>query len=242
MRSAVYQYLTEFEPFVIFSSDHIWALIISFLMVICLPIYSKKYLTEKQQNMLGIILGFAIMSNYIIWVSLELIAGTFEIKQHLPFHLCRFANLTIPLVMLNRNYRLYEVLYFWGFSGVLQAAISPDAPATFPHFYFIRFWIGHSGLMLALVYATVVYGMRPTWKSFWRSFAALNLFFLIAIPVNLILDANYFWICGKPPVPTLLDYMGPWPWYILVGEFVALGHFVLAYSPFCFMKKRIITQ
>ena len=242
MRSEVYQYLTEFEPFVIFSSDHIWALIISFLIVIYLPIYSKKYLTEKQQNMLGIILGFAIMSNYIIWVSLELIAGTFEIKQHLPFHLCRFANLTIPLVMLNRNYRLYEVLYFWVFSSVLQAAISPDTPAIFPHFYFIRFWIGHSGLMLALVYATVVYGMRPTWKSFWRSFAALNLFFLIAIPVNLILDANYFWICGKPPVPTLLDYMGPWPWYILVGEFVALGHFVLAYVPFCFMKKRIITQ
>ena len=113
MRSAVYQYLTEFEPFVIFSSDHFWALIISFLIVIYLPIYSKKYLTEKQQNMLGIILGFAVMSNYIIWVSLELIAGTFEIKQHLPFHLCRFANLTIPLVMLNRNYRLYEVLYFF---------------------------------------------------------------------------------------------------------------------------------
>jgi len=238
MRSEVRQYLTEFEPFVIFSAHHVWALIVSLIILIFLPLASKKYLNGKQQHLLGVILGFMVASSYLTWISLELIAGSFEIKQHLPFHLCRFANLTIPLVMLNKDYRFYEVLYFWGFSGVLQAAFSPDAPSTFPHFYFIRFWIEHSGLMLALIYATVVHEMRPTRKSLWRSFIALNLFFLFSIPVNFLLDANYFWICGKPDVPTLLDYLGPWPWYIISGEFVAMGHFVLAYAPFYFMKRR----
>jgi len=67
---------------------------------------------------------------------------------------------------------------------------------------------------------------------------------VIAAIVNLLLDANYFWICGKPVnhigerIPTLLDYMGPWPWYILTGEVVALAHFLLAYSPFYIIKRK----
>jgi uncharacterized membrane protein YwaF len=56
--------------------------------------------------------------------------------------------------------------------------------------------------------------------------------------VNTALDSNYFWIRGKPPVPSLLDYMGPWPWYIMWSEFLALGHFIIAYSPFYFLNKR----
>ena len=62
-------------------------------------------------------------------------------------------------------------------------------------------------------------------------------FLVIALFANLILDANYFWIMGKPPAGSLLDYMGPWPWYILTGEFVALGHFILAYLLYLLINK-----
>ena len=97
---------------------------------------------------------------------------------------------------------------------------------------------------MALVYATVVYEIRPSFKSLIKSFIALNVFLGVAAIVNVLLDANYFWICGKPVnqigerIPTLLDYMGSWPWYIITGEFVALAHFLLAYSPFYFINKR----
>lgn len=50
--------------------------------------------------------------------------------------------------------------------------------------------------------------------------------------MNLILDANYFWILGKPPTPSLLDYFGPWPWYIVTAAFFALAHFYTVYVPF----------
>ena len=104
--------------------------------------------------------------------------------------------------------------------------------------------MGHQGLILALVYATVVYKIRPTIKSLIKSFIALNIFLVFAAIVNMLIDSNYFWIYGKPVnhvgerIPTLLDYLGPWPWYILTAEFVALAHFLLAYSPFYFMNKR----
>ena len=85
--------------------------------------------------------------------------------------------------------------------------------------------------------------MRPTIHSLWKSFVALNIFLILAVIANLIMDANYFWICGKPTtpmgehVPSILDFMGPWPWYILSAEFVAIFHFFLAYSPFYFLNK-----
>ena len=67
----------------------------------------------------------------------------------------------------------------------------------------------------------------------------LNLFLFITTAINLMLDSNYFWICGKPETASLLDIMGPWPWYILTGELVALLHFFIAYAPFWYRRKRL---
>jgi hypothetical integral membrane protein (TIGR02206 family) len=121
---------------------------------------------------------------------------------------------------------------------MLQGAITPDVTHGFPHFHYFRFFIGHNGMVLVLIYAIVVFDLRPTLKGLWDSFLALNAFLVFAAIVNLILDSNYFWICGKPPTASLLDYLGPWPWYILMAEFIALLHYLVAYAPFYFFNKR----
>ncbi len=244
MRESVYSYLTTIEPFDMFGIEHIAAIFCSLFFIITVPIFAQKNLDVKSQYQLGKIIGWIVFFNYITWVGLELFTGTFDQEIHLPIHLCQFTNLVIPLVMVWRSFLAYEILFFWGFSGLLQVIITPDIAAGFPHFHFFRFWIGHSGVILALVYATLVYEIRPTFKSLIKSFVGFNIFFVIALFVNLILDTNYFWICGKPVdrlgnrIPTLLDFMGPWPWYILTGELVALALFLLVYSPFYFSNKK----
>ena len=201
-------------------------------------IYAKKYLSVSWQNKIGVFIGFLVMSNYLAWVVLELVAGSFDVKLHLPFHLCRFANLTIPIVMIWKPERFFQILYYWGMSGILQGAITPDATHGFPHFHYFRFFLGHNGMILALIYAIVIYDLKPTVMGIWDAFLGINVFLLISIIVNWMLDANYFWISAKPETFSLLDYLGPWPWYILSSEFVALLHFVMAYLPFYFISKR----
>jgi uncharacterized membrane protein YwaF len=60
----------------------------------------------------------------------------------------------------------------------------------------------------------------------------------VAIVVNLSLDANYLFICQKPPTASLLDHLGPWPWYVLGAEVAALANFAVAYTPWLFLDQR----
>ena len=240
MRSAVAEYLNNYNSFELFGLSHWTAILIFIFLLIFLPLYSKSHLSINQQKSLGNILGFLIFINFPIWVLLEFIGGSFDVKLHLPLHLCRFANLLLPFVMLRRNEFLFQILFYWGLSGMFQAIITPDIVQDFPHFHYFRFFIGHHLMIVALMYVIIVYKMKPTIEGLKNSFFGLNLFLVIAFLANILLDANYFWIMEKPPTGSLLDYMGPWPWYILTAEFLALAHFALAYFIFILLKKYLI--
>jgi len=71
---------------------------------------------------------------------------------------------------------------------------------------------------------------------------ALNVFLLVAIVVNLSIDANYLFICQKPSTASLLDHLGPWPWYVLGAEVAALANFALAYTPWLIIDRREVKR
>jgi hypothetical integral membrane protein (TIGR02206 family) len=48
----------------------------------------------------------------------------------------------------------------------------------------------------------------------------------------LISGANYGFLRAKPPQASLLDLLGPWPWYILALDALAVVLFTLLYLPF----------
>ena len=79
--------------------------------------------------------------------------------------------------------------------------------------------------------------MRRSSLAFTVTRYAMVVFFVCVIPVNLAFDANYFWLCGKPSRPTLLDHLGPWPWYLFVVALVGLAHFAIAYLPIHFVNR-----
>jgi hypothetical integral membrane protein (TIGR02206 family) len=239
MRSAVAEYLKTYESFELFGPSHWTAIFLFIFLLIWLPWYGKKHLESKEQDMLCKVLSILIFINYPVWVLLESIGGTFNVKLHLPFHLCRFANLMIPFVLIRRNEFMFQILYFWGLSGMLQGIISPDIIQDFPHFHYFRFFIGHHLLVVAIIYMVVIYDMKPTLLGLKNAFIGMNLFLLLSFIVNILLDANYFWIMEKPPAGSLLDFMGPWPWYIITGEFVALAHFGLFFLIYKFIKPQL---
>jgi hypothetical integral membrane protein (TIGR02206 family) len=136
------------------------------------------------------------------------------------------------MVLVRRTYALYELVYFWGLGGAVQAILTPELHFGFPHPIFLTFFVGHGLVVLGALYATVVLDLRPTHGSIWRTFRATAAWAALVTPLNLALGTNYLFLMRKPERASLIDYFGPWPWYIPVLAVVGLTLFYLYYSPF----------
>ncbi|MFQ3670941.1 MAG: TIGR02206 family membrane protein [Verrucomicrobiia bacterium] len=158
--------------------------------------------------------------------------GYLDLQNALPMHLCDWAFFTAVITLIWRARLAYELTYFWGLAGTMQALLTPDLDFDWPDLRFITFFVSHGGIIAVVLYTTVGLRLRPTWRSFWRAVIASQVYLVVTAAVNLLVDANYGYLCRKPENPSLMDYFGPWPWYILTLEVVAILSYLLYYSPF----------
>lgn len=238
MRKYVSNYLNDFELFHLFGVSHWISIILFFFTAFSLPFFAKKYFSKLAQKRIGFVLVFFVFINFPVWVILEIIAGSFDIKLHLPLHLCRFANLILPFALYNKDGILFQIMFYWGLSAMFQAIFTPDITHDYPHFHYFRYIAAHHLLVISIIYYVVIFDYKPTISGLKKAFLALNIFLIIALFFNIAFEANYFWIMDKPPSRSLLDFMGPWPWYIFIAEFVALLHFYAAYFLYCVLNTR----
>jgi hypothetical integral membrane protein (TIGR02206 family) len=80
--------------------------------------------------------------------------------------------------------------------------------------------------------------MRPTLKSVWKSFIAMQVYMLLMFVLNYFLGSNYFFTNKKPDAETLLDVFGDWPQYVFVVELFVIPYFLLLYLPFYLTRKK----
>lgn len=219
------------QDFRLFGTQHVIVLALLLVLCIVLPWWAKRYLSEGRRLALSRAMAVLISFAALIYPPLQWWLGHFNYRTDLPLDICNLLALVLPFVMWRPSFRVHEILYFLVLGGTLQAIITPHLEDGFPHFIFLKYWIVHAGLVLYVVYATVVFDLRPNRRSVWRAFLALQLYALLVLGFNLLLGSNYVYLLGKPPVASALDFLGPWPWYLLVAEGVALLLFWLAYLP-----------
>jgi hypothetical integral membrane protein (TIGR02206 family) len=85
---------------------------------------------------------------------------------------------------------------------------------------------------VAAVVLTVGFGMRPREGAPWRALLLTNAYAGGFALVNVAFGTNFLYLRHKPGAPTLLDWMGPWPVYILVADVLAAALFWLLDWPF----------
>lgn len=211
------------------------AVIFSFLLFR----YSKKNLNKKEQegvlHSLAIFISLTVVSFHIYKIS----QGDYNYRTDLPLYLCSLLGLIIPVFTYYKRNWMYEILLFWIIAGTTQAIATPDIMVGFPSFEFFRYWIVHLGLVVVILYATLVLNYKPTLKSVLKSILALQVYLLFMVIVNYVLDANYFYLNSKPESASILDYLGEWPLYIIVAQLILVPYFLLIYLPFHLCKKKV---
>ncbi len=160
--------------------------------------------------------------------------GLLSWAYSLPLELCHWVLIACLAALFTGSHLAAEISYFWGLGGTLQAVLTPDLREGFPSWDFIQFFWAHGCILLAIVYLIAARNFRPRTRSVARMMLALNLYLLVAGCLDWIFGWNYGYLCHPPDQPSLLDYLGPWPWYILSMEAVALCLFWLFALPWKF--------
>jgi hypothetical integral membrane protein (TIGR02206 family) len=155
-----------------------------------------------------------------------------DLNLIIPLHLCYFLTLISPWLLKNRNKFFFSISYFWVMAGCSQSLFTPDVSDNFPSVVSVRYWLSHIALLQCFLYAIVVLKMRPHLKDIWKSLLWLDVYVVIVGLLNYPLGTNFLYLRHKPPVPTMMDHLGEFPWFLLTGQIVALALFFLVYSPF----------
>ncbi|MBT8096225.1 MAG: TIGR02206 family membrane protein [Woeseia sp.] len=228
----------EGPAFELFGEGHLVALAIIAAIITWL-IVGWRNPSEVAKRRGRYVLFGAILVVQIVYFSWLFTTGAWDVRENLPLHVCSFSIYGSMYVLATRSYRVYEVIFFFGIVGAAQAVLTPSVGEYgLPHFRAVQTLVAHGLIIIALVYMTVIEGFRPTFASVWKSLLALNLLMVPVTGVNLLLGSNYMFTLAKPATASLFDLLGPWPWYLLATEFVALGLFLLLYLPFIFSRDK----
>lgn len=219
--------------FGLYSASHLvgmglFLLLIAALFVGRRHIRSSVLVTKViRYGLLGVLLLSEIALNS--WYVLE---GQWDITDTLPLELCSVSLLLSIIMLVTKNRLLYQVLFFAGIGGALQAWLTPSLDFGYPHFRFFHFFIAHGAIILASLYMTWIERYRPTWKSIAWAMLFLNVLALAVGALNYAIGANYMFLRNKPSTPSILDMFGPYPYYLLAEEIIALTMFIIMYALF----------
>lgn len=218
-------------PFVAFGPVHAGALLGIAAAAVILSLSAPRLGRIARRRLA---LGFAVVLplNETVKTAVAVQVYGNPLSASLPLHLCGMAAFLTAWVLWRRSYGAYEVAYFWGVGGTVPALLTPDLTAGFPDPAFFYFFGTHGLILLGVLYATFACDYRPRLRSVGKTVLATLLLMLVITPVNLFLDANYMYLRAKPEGATLMDYLGPWPWYLPDLVVIGTGVCLLCYAPF----------
>ncbi|HEX5780589.1 MAG TPA: TIGR02206 family membrane protein [Solirubrobacteraceae bacterium] len=180
-------------------------------------------------RLLAVIIG----ATYLVEHASFVVRGAWEADFNLPLHLTDVVTIVAVLALWTRRPLLVELTWFWGLTASLQAVLTPDlGSAEFPELVWWTFFITHSGAVVAAVMLVIGCGITPRPGAVKRAFVATLVVAAAAAIGNLLTGGNYMWLREKPEAGSLLDYLGPWPWYIGSAALLALLLFALLDAPY----------
>lgn len=216
--------------FVMFGTPHLIVLALTAIVPVLLAIAARRHpaCDPGFRLALAALLVVGWLSFYILFG----LRGWLTLSNALPLNLCDWAEVALIAALLKPRQIPYELGYFWGLGGTLQGLLTPGIAREFPDPQFITFFIGHGGIIAALLYLTLGTGMRPHPSSLGRVALASFLYMAVAGAGDWLTGANYGFLRAKSANVSLLSFLSPWPVYIPELVLLGLASLLLYYAPF----------
>lgn len=227
------------DKFTLYSSNHyvpfiVWIVLLS---VICLLTYK----TSRKNKIIIAIIICAIPFVTTIWDSVLTYNASASFSEFvksggLPINVCRSTPFVAMFGILFKNRKALAYTYFAGMGSNIMALISPELFSTFPDLHYILFFITHWGNLLIILYIVIILRYIPTKKDLVFAIIATTIFVFTTLGLDCLVGANYNYVLQKPVTPSIMEPLGPWPYYLvwceLIGIFLfSMFYFVLNLEP-----------
>lgn len=220
----------SFHPF---SREHLVTIIIGAVAIALILTAGRRGGRSRTfaTGLLAVLNLGAYPLNLAAWLAL---GQPVALDNLLPFHLCDIAAFTAGFALLTRKPLLCALTYFWGLAATFQALLTPAIGVGFPAWAFITFFIQHFAIVGAALYLPFVGGWRPKqplWKGPAEVYGWSVAYLGASLVVNRSLDTNFGFSMHPPENPSLIDHLGPWPWYLVSMQALAIVIFFLLALP-----------
>mgnify|MGYP000868416192 FL=1 len=221
------------DKFILFSNEHLITVGIGFIS--CILLVFLGFFTEKKATFAKIV-AIAVLGVKIAELLFRHHYYGETVAELLPLHLCPIVIILSIFMMFFHSEVLFQPVYFWSI-GAFFAILMPDIRDGMSNFASQSFFITHFFILFSTAYAFVHFRFRPTKAGFLCSFLLLVTLAFIMYFVNNKLGTNFLYVNHPPVTKSLMDFMGPWPYYIfsLAGIDIAISFFM--YLPFRKNKK-----
>ncbi len=152
-------------------------------------------------------------------------------QENLPLHFCSIMMVVSFIALWWRKPLACAFVYFGVLAASAQGLITPALDKSFPHIAYFIFFLSHGLLFVAALAIPILLRWRARRWDGAKTVLFGNAYLLCAIPVNIWLGTNYGFTQHGPAEGSMLDYLGPAPWYFLWLELPALLLFRLMALP-----------
>jgi hypothetical integral membrane protein (TIGR02206 family) len=202
-------------------------------LCVALPVAARTH-PGAWTRVVSRVLAAALLAWFLAYHVVVAVQGSYALDFDLPLHLTDAVTVVAALALWRPGALSFELTYFWGLTASLQAVVTPGLGADdrFPSFFFWHYFVTHSGVVLAALFLAFGLGLMARSGAVPRMFLATVGWAGVAAAGNALTGGNYMFLSERPETASLLDYMGPWPLYLVGAALLALALFALLDLPF----------
>jgi hypothetical integral membrane protein (TIGR02206 family) len=216
--------------FRLFGPVHLLILGAVVLLAAGLAVIQRKLLPGTKVLRLG--LAITLLADSVVFYGYQITHGQLTFPDHLPLELCDASLCLVVIALFTLNRAVYDLAYYGALAGATMALLTPNLWEPFPSFGTVQFFVAHGLIVAGALYLVWSKLVRPRPGSVLRALLGINVFAAFVGTFDVIFKTDYMYLRAKPQNASLLDYLGPWPWYLVAAELVALIVFGLLYVPF----------
>ncbi len=220
----------EFHPF---GLPHLTVIFLTIVLPFALAAFVRRTRSTRLEKVIIEVLSAVLILNYVVFLVFIRSHEIVDWRQMLPMQMCDWGMVVVIVAMWTASQRWFEVAYFWGIGGTLQAVLTPNLRYGFPDWRFISFFTSHSGIIVGVIFLMLTRRYRPYPMSIVRVWLWSEFYFVVTLAVDKFTGFNYGFLLHKPEAFSILSFLSDsWPLYLLQMHVVALLFFLVLYAPF----------